>query len=542
MKIIKIKDLQVKYKNLRGIKNINTYFCKGKITCIVGESGCGKTTLIKSITNLLEDVSIDGSIYYNNFDLTKVDNSKINEIRWNEIAYVFQNSKGSLNPRHKLNKQLEDVLIKQYNKKEIKIKSIELMKKVGLDSNCLDLYPSQLSGGMAQKFCIAMAISLDPKIIIFDEPISSLDIKSRDHILDLLSTLKNSGKTIIMVTHDLKIVKDYADDILVMYGGKIVESGSAINILNNPKHMYTKGLVNSCIDLNPYKELSVIPGVYEFSDKGCSFYNRCTQRINLCKEKVPKENKYEDRVVYCNRGGITKLIQAKSITKYYSKKEVLNKCNLDIYFSDIISIVGKSGEGKSTFVNIIAGLDEKYSGEILVENSSKTIKEMMREAEGIQIIMQNPYECINDSFTVYEAVSEPLYINNFNKEEIIKDVKHYLRVVSLSDDDEFLNTKVNNLSGGQLQRISIARALIMKPKLLIADEITSMIDASSKANIIKYLKEIQQNLGISILFVTHDLALAKRISDKIYILENKEIKKLEEFQMEEICYESSTVF
>lgn len=541
MKIIEIKNLQVEYKNSKGIKNslsscsqqlrpvlknIDLDFYKGEITCIVGESGCGKTTLIKSITNILEDASINGNIYYNKTDLVKIDNKELNKLRWSDISYVFQNSKGSLNPRIKLKKQLEDVLIRKHAKKEIKSKSIELLEKVGLDSDCLELYPNELSGGMAQKFCIAMAISLEANTIIFDEPTSSLDSESRDYILKLIKDLKSSGKTIILVTHDLKLVKDYADKIVVMYGGKIVETGDAKKIIDNPKHMYTKGLINSCVDLNPYKELSIIPGIYEFSNEGCSFYNRCTQRLSYCKEKNPTLNKYEDRNVYCNRGGIKKLLQAKSISKSFRKKEVLDNCNLDIYFSDIVSIVGKSGEGKSTLANIISGLDESYNGEVLLEDTNKTPRDMMKEFGGVQIIMQNPYDCINDSFTVYEAISEPLVINNINKYDILNDVKHYLDVVSLNNNEEFLNTKVSSLSGGQMQRVSIARALVMKPKLLIADEITSMMDASSKANIIKYLKDIQQRVGLSMIFVTHDIALAKRISDKIFLLKDKKIKAL----------------
>lgn len=541
MKIIEIKNLQVEYKNSKEIKNslsscsqqlapvlknIDLDFYKGEITCIVGESGCGKTTLIKSITNILEDASINGNIYYNKTDLAKMDNKELNKLRWSDISYVFQNSKGSLNPRIKLKKQLEDVLIRKYAKKEIKSKSIELLEKVGLDSDCLELYPNELSGGMGQKFCIAMAISLEANTIIFDEPTSSLDSESRDYILKLIKDLKSSGKTIILVTHDLKLVKDYADKIVVMYGGQIVETGYAKKIIDNPKHMYTKGLINSCVDLNPYKELSIIPGIYEFSNEGCSFYNRCTQRLSYCKEKNPTLNKYEDRNVYCNRGGIKKLLQAKSISKSFRKKEVLDNCNLDIYFSDIVSIVGKSGEGKSTLANIISGLDESYNGEVLLEDTNKTPRDMMKEFGGVQIIMQNPYDCINDSFTVYEAISEPLVINNVNKYDILNDVKHYLDVVSLNNNEEFLNTKVSSLSGGQMQRVSIARALVMKPKLLIADEITSMMDASSKANIIKYLKDIQQRVGLSMIFVTHDIALAKRISDKIFLLKDKKIKAL----------------
>lgn len=541
MKIIEIKNLQVEYKNSNGVKNslspcsqrlrpvlknIDLDFYKGEITCIVGESGCGKTTLIKSITNILEDASINGNIYYKKSDLAKMDNKELNKLRWSDIAYVFQNSKGSLNPRIKLKKQLEDVLIRKYAKKEIKSKSIELLEKVGLDSDCLELYPNELSGGMAQKFCIAMAISLEANTIIFDEPTSSLDSESRDYILKLIKDLKLSGKTIILVTHDLKLVKDYADKIVVMYGGQIVEAGDAKKIIDNPKHMYTKGLINSCVDLNPYKELSIIPGIYEFSNEGCSFYNKCTQRLSYCKEKNPILNKYEDRNVYCNRGGIKKLLQAKSISKSFRKKEVLDNCNLDIYFSDIVSIVGKSGEGKSTLANIISGLDENYNGEVLLEDTNKTPRDMMKEFGGVQIIMQNPYDCINDSFTVYEAISEPLVINNINKYDILNDVKHYLDVVSLNNNEEFLNTKVSSLSGGQMQRVSIARALVMKPKLLIADEITSMMDASSKANIIKYLKDIQQRVGLSMIFVTHDIALAKRISDKIFLLKDKKIKAL----------------
>lgn len=527
MKALEISNLQVEYKNSKGIKNIDLDIYSGEITCVVGESGCGKTTLIKSITNILEDVDISGTVYYKDKDLLKINNIEMNKLRWKQISYVFQNSLGSLNPRTKLRKQLEDVLLKAYSKKELKHKSIELMSKVGLDVDTLDLYPNQISGGMAQKFCIAMATCLDPEIIIFDEPTSSLDIDSKDNVLKIIKHLKKDGKTVIVVTHDLKLAKDYADKLVVMYGGRIVESGDARSIIKHPKHMYTKGLINSCIDLNPYKELSIIPGINNLLNTGCGFYNRCTQRIGMCKEQIPSKNKYEDRVVYCNRGGIKKLLKVNSISKSFGDKEVLDKCDLDIYFSEVISIVGKSGEGKSTLANIIAGLDNNFFGEVkLLENNKKTL-DLMREYEGIQIIMQNPYDSINDSFTVYETIAEPLIINNLKCDNLLEEVKKYLKIVSLSNEEDFLYTNVKELSGGQLQRVSIVRALIMKPKILIADEITSMMDASSKSYIIKYLKNIQEQVGVSIVFITHDLALAKRVSDKIYLLRNKKLKPID---------------
>lgn len=393
-----------------------------------------------------------------------------------------------------------------------------MLKEVNLEEDILQKYPHQLSGGMLQKFSIAMSICLDPQVIIFDEPTSSLDVLSKIFIVNIIEKLKSKNKTIIIVTHDLTLARKYSDKLIILYSGIIVESGDTKTILDKPMHMYTKGLVNSSVDLNPYKELSGIPGVASYEDIGCPFYNRCTQHIESCKIQTPKCNDYENRSVYCNRGGIVKLLEVENISKSYNNSNILKECNMSLYFSEIVSIIGSSGCGKSTLANIIAGFDKDFLGKIKLNTSETSLKDMIKEFDGVQMVTQNPYDAINTNLSVFEVIGEPLSIKKMERDYILNEIKNILNIVGLSSDNLFLNTKVKLLSGGQVQRVAIARGLIMKPKILIADEITSMMDPSNKANILKYLKNLQQKIGFSMIFITHDLNLATRISDRIYVL------------------------
>jgi peptide/nickel transport system ATP-binding protein len=515
---LKIKKLKVKYNDKTIIRRIDFSINKGEVVCIAGESGCGKTTFIRAITNILNNASVEGEVIYNKKNLINMKSSDLKEIRWTEISYVFQNPKECLNPRMTLKTQLYEVLLKKYNHKEAYEKAKSILKEVNLEEETLQKYPHQLSGGMLQKFSIAMSICLDPQVIIFDEPTSSLDVLSKMFIVNIIEKLKSKNKTIIIVTHDLTLARKYSDKLIILYSGIIVESGDTKTILDKPMHMYTKGLVNSSVDLNPYKELSGIPGVACYEDIGCPFYNRCTQHIESCKIQAPKCNDYEKRSVYCNRGGIVKLLEIKNISKSYNSRNILKECNMSLYFSEIVSIIGSSGCGKSTLANIIAGFDEQFCGEIKLNMDKISLKNMIKEFDGVQMITQNPYDAINTNLKVFEVIAEPLIIKKIEKDYILNEMKKILNILGLPSDDLFLNTKVKSLSGGQVQRIAIARALIMKPNILIADEITSMMDPSNKANILKYLKKIQQKIGFSMIFITHDLNLATRISDRIYNL------------------------
>jgi peptide/nickel transport system ATP-binding protein len=515
---LKIKKLKVQYKDKTIIRRIDFNINKGEVVCIAGESGSGKTTFIKAITNILNNAKVEGEVIYNKKNLINMKSSDLKEIRWTDISYVFQNTKECLNPRMTLKNQLYEVLLKKYNHKEAYEKAKSVLKEVNLEEYILQKYPNQLSGGMLQKFSIAMSICLDPQVIIFDEPTSSLDVLSKIFIINIIEKLKSKNKTIIIVTHDLTLARKYSDKLIILYSGIIVESGDTKTILDKPMHMYTKGLVNSSVDLNPYKELSGIPGVASYEDIGCPFYNRCTQHIESCKIQTPKCNDYENRSVYCNRGGIVKLLEVENISKSYNNSNILKECNMSLYFSEIVSIIGSSGCGKSTLANIIAGFDKDFLGKIKLNTSETSLKDMIKEFDGVQMVTQNPYDAINTNLSVFEVIGEPLSIKKMERDYILNEIKNILNIVGLSSDNLLLNTKVKLLSGGQVQRVAIARGLIMKPKILIADEITSMMDPSNKANILKYLKNLQQKIGFSMIFITHDLNLATRISDRIYVL------------------------
>ncbi|NFB15542.1 ABC transporter ATP-binding protein [Clostridium botulinum] len=531
-----VRDLSVYYENeklYKAVDNVSFTLKTGENIGVIGESGSGKTSIAMAIMRLLRaNVKVQGEIIYEDKNILKLKNEEKNKYRWNKIALVFQNSLEALNPVLNIKEQILEVIYKHLhiNKKEALDKVKDLLKMVALSEDIGEEYPHNLSGGMRQKVLIAMALACDPEVLIVDEPTSALDNISKNEIIKLLKMLQNKNNmTMIVISHDLYVIDKLTTKLEVMYKGNLLEEGYTKEIINNPMHTYTRGIINSSIEINPFGDLWGIPNEEVSSEEGCTFYGRCVQRSVLCKENKPGLSKISDRrKVCCNKGGIINLLTANSLRKVYKTKykkvSAVNYCNLSIRSGEIVSLIGESGSGKSTLANILSGILKPDEGQVYFNDEKLEGNKFTSKKFGIQIIFQDPISAINSSFTIMEAIREPLdIIKDGSIEDRNNKALQVLSKVQLPTEKYFVNKKCNELSGGQRQRVSIARALIMEPTLLIADEISSMLDPSTKANILRLLKQLQNLNGFSMLYITHDINLAKKISDKILVMNSGKI-------------------
>lgn len=532
--ILRVENLSVRYyaasgKRQTGIQNINFSLQEGEIYGIIGESGSGKSTLLLAILGLLEDkAEIKGKIFYRGKEIQNLSEKEKKKIRFEEIAVVFQNQLDRLNPSLTVEEQILEIIRKKFQKKEEKEKRLlELFQMLHLDVSLRKKYPHQLSGGMRQRVFIAMGLALKPKILLIDEPTTALDPELKQQILELFQKIyKEYGMTMLIVSHDLEVIEKLSQKMLVFLRGSLLERGNTTNILEEARHPYTAALLQSSPYLNEWKDLWGI--VEEEERHSCPFYERCTQKVKECLQYIPNLKVEEEEGVACLKKGLETVLTAKNMSKNFQegkkKIEAVKDCSLRIRHREIVVLLGKSGSGKTTLLGLLSGLLPKEEGELCYLGEVIEKNDLLSREHCIQIVEQDPFSSTNPFLSVEEVIAEPhriLYKKNlaFFRETVIK----YLKKVGLESEEEFLKKKMNELSGGQRQKVAIARAISMQPKLLLADEITSMLDDSGKVNIMRLLKQLQYDIGFSMLFVTHDVILAKKIADYVYYMEKGEI-------------------
>ncbi len=516
--MLQIIDLKVKFNNVSVLRGINLELNKGEVLAVVGESGAGKTTLGLSIMGLCHGQS-QGQILYNGTDLLSLEEKEKRKIRWQEISIVFQDVTGALNPVMTVFDQVLEPVIVHGKYKNAKAREYveELLNEVGLKREAHTRYPHQLSGGEKQRVLIAMALANDPKIIILDEPTSSMDALTK---LDILKLLKKvlKGRSAIVVTHDISTALKLSQNMAVLYQGKIVELGDTQEIVRNPQHPYTKGLLRAYPNMTTTKDLQGVPGKKTHVVQGCSFHPRCTQKFAECLISEPELLQREDRKIACHRGGIMSILKVENLQKSYGDMKALKGVSFNLNEGDTLAVVGECGSGKTTLARCIMGLENYDEGNIYFQENK--LKKYDKEFyKNVQMIFQNPQECVSHRLNVLEAVMEPLNIQGKGTySERVEKVKKVLEEVELPVNEGFLNNYAHHLSGGEIQRLAIARALILEPKLLIADECTSALDASVQAKIIRLLLNLQEQRGLTMLFITHDLALARKVSDMVAVM------------------------
>jgi peptide/nickel transport system ATP-binding protein len=568
--ILKAENVTIHYnldgKNFKALDEVNFTIFQGESIAIVGESGSGKTTLGKAICRLnSENAMLDkkSQFIYKGVDLAKLTDSELHRYRGKEISIIFQDPLTCLNPTMKIGEQILECYLlhnKKTSRENSKKKVYELLNWLGIEraEERYHMYPHEFSGGMLQRVLIAIAIALNPKILIADEPTSALDPTIQIQILNLLKKIqKHLGLTIILITHDLAIAASFTDKTIVMYSGSIVEIGNSSKLFSNPKHPYTKKLVGSIPKLNTSKELQLNPiqgkSLPSFKEsEGCSFFSRCDFPLKICETKKPTLSVGEVACFQMNAENLsntttekkphslqvntykTPLIEdqkfiasIKGVSFDYLRKgkkhNILNDINLNIPEGKILGLVGMSGSGKTTLCHILLNLIEPKKGNIVFFDPS--LKSYRNRK--IQMVFQDPTSSLNPRMTIEEIVKEPLKIYGIGTEsERSEKCKHTLGLVHL--DDSFLNRYPHELSGGQKQRVSIARALVSDPKFLILDEPTASLDVSTQAQIVNLLKNLQKKLKLTFLFISHDLCLMKYFSDFVAVLNEGKIIEFNE--------------
>lgn len=556
-----VENLSVLYRDgdhaLQALEEVNLHLTRGRCLALVGESGSGKTTLGLACLGLLPaNAHVQGTVRFKGRALDLRDEVSLNEIRSSHLAMVFQQGAANLNPVHRIIDQVAEPLIqkKGLGKKEARVRAAVALSEIGLDPEHYDRYPHQLSGGQVQRVLLAMGLILDPEVLILDEPTSALDAFNKGMVGDAIQTAKDENKAVLLITHDLEFAVHHSDDMAVLYLGQIMETLPSRDLLVRPLHPYTLALARSFPTMETARDLGGIRGdafyrtvhqhgrgngtTYRHSHiqvpdsihsnghappTGCLFQNRCTQALDRCRHGSVILEKIEDHLVRCVRHGIAELTALRGVEKSYGELRALHPTELTLKCGEVFSLVGETGSGKTTLAMIQAGVLRPDKGERIFDGQDMEAwkrNDARSLAMRIGVVYQNPAESVSHRFTVEEIVAEPLRIHHssLKRDKIRERVRQVLRDVHLSTDEAFLRRYAHELNLGAIQRVCLARALVLEPALLVADEPTSSLDPSVQAKVMKLLLELQIERGLTLLFVTHDIGLARKVSDRIGIM------------------------
>ena len=568
-----IKDLTIGFQSQKGeqisiLKNISTTINKGETVGIVGESGSGKSTLALAMMGYVKHglFTISGQCMFHSNNLLEMENKELETIRGRKIAMIPQNAGQSLTPNLKIGYQIDEALKLHTDlKKEDRDKKIsELLNKVRLPSpdTMAQRYPHELSGGQQQRVAVAMALAGSPELLLLDEPTTGLDVTTQAHVLELLNFIaKDTDTSMVYVSHDLGAIAQVSDRVIVMYSGEIVLDGPVRSILKNPIHPYTFGLLKSI----PKLTLPGLPNSMSGSQPqpgsiktGCSFYERCEFSDDNCKINSPTLEYINDLNTYVrcfkhknltNQNDLNSQT-VKSIENKILKNEILDLSNVSISYAkqkfleqlfnkiedsnptvkdidininkgETLALVGESGSGKSTILKSIAGLLKTKDGIIKFEKD-KVLSNDLKERDhsflrAIQLIFQNPDESLNPNHTVEEIISQPLRLYfGLKGQELKNKIVEVLEKVRLGE--FYLTRYPRQLSGGEKQRVAVARAFAAKPDIILCDEVTSALDVSVQAAVLNLLQELKEDFGTTYVFVSHDLAVVRAISDRVAVL------------------------
>ena len=511
------------------IHNISYSIQPNEIVGIVGESGSGKSVSSLSIMGLLpakiSKIS-EGEIIFNNRNIAEFSAKEWQNFRGNEVAMIFQEPMSSLNPSSKCGVQVQEILLQhtKLSKSESKKRTIELFKQVKLPdpAQLFEKYPHQISGGQKQRVMIAMAIACKPKLLIADEPTTALDVTVQKEILLLLKELQQETKmSILFISHDLSLVSQIADKVIVMYKGSIVEQGDVKELFANPQHQYTKALLSARPSLDV--RLNRLPTIKDFlEDKIKSEVVRSEER------KIRLEKLYNSQP----------LLEIRNLEKEYffsagflgktKSFKAVDDVSLKLYEGETLGLVGESGCGKSTLGNAILQLDKATAGQIFYRGQDITNigkEELKNLRKEIQIIFQDPYSSLNPRIQVGKAIMEPMQVHKLYKDDKERKAKTIEILEQVGLTAEHFDRYPHEFSGGQRQRIGIARTIALQPKMIVCDESVSALDISVQAQVLNLLNDLKDNFGFSYIFISHDLAVVKYMSDQVVVMNKGKIEE-----------------
>ena len=512
-KLLSIKKLTIKIGDQIILSNVSFDLKKNEVLGLVGESGSGKSFTALSVLDLihLKNLKTEGEIIFNGRELNKLSKKEYQKIRGKEISMIFQEPMSSLNPTMKCGDQISEIIInhEKISKKIAKKRSIELIKKVQLKNPKLvfEKYPFQLSGGQQQRIMIAIAIACKPKLLIADEPTTSLDSLVRNDIISLIKSLQNEySMSVLFISHDLKLVSKFVDNLIVLKNGIIIEKGGSSQIFNSPKENYTKHLINSSPPKNNRP-------------------NRLITSTNKKNKIISKEERADHHLKIYNKNPILKI---NNLTVFYKNNQILKDISFDLYKGETLGIIGESGSGKSTIAKSILGLIKINNGEILFKNQNTNDISNSIFRKKVQLIFQDPYSSLNSEISIGKSIIEPMIAHKiFNsKHEMKCRAIELLNQVGLSESD--FKKFPNQFSGGQRQRIVIARALALNPEIIICDESVSALDVSIQAQILNLLSDLKEKYLFTFLFISHDMSVIKYFTDRLIVLKKGQIIELNE--------------
>jgi len=539
-----VDELTVTYPGppaVRAVDGISLTVAPGECVGVLGESGSGKSTLAWALLGLAAPAVVEGRLALGELDLGALDEDAWRAVRWRRIALSFQ-STGALNPVLRVGAQVAEPLEAHLamDHRQAAGRAADLLDEVGLGAEHAGRYPNQLSGGQRRLALLAMALACDPEVLVLDEPTVGLDPVTRSRVLDVLGRIRREAKVAMLVLgHDADALEMLADRVLVVYRGWLAETGPAPAVLGRPRNPYSWALLNARPTLASVKDLRGIKGEPPDPTEvalGCPFLGRCTQPVAACAGGRPPlvapAGEDGGRLVACIRGGLVRVLEARGVRKSWRLRTGLahsdevaavDGVDLEVGEGEVVGLVGSTGAGKTTLAQLLVRLLEpdagiiRFEGADLLAMRGAELKAVRRRA---QLLFQDPYEALSTRMTVGQIVGEPLDVQGLGTvTERQARVAATLADVRLPSGAAFLGRHTHELSGGQLQRVAMARALVLEPKLLVADEPASMLDPSEQAKLFQLLKHLQVERGMAMVVVSHDLAVVLRIADRVVVLD-----------------------
>jgi peptide/nickel transport system ATP-binding protein len=578
--LLDVRGLSVEYGtgagSLRAVDRVDLQLRRGEVLGIVGESGSGKTTLAFAIARLLRPPGrvTSGQVQYfpragAPADLLTMTDAELRAFRWSDLSVVFQSAMNTLNPVLRLQTQFADVLRAHrpgIGLADIRQRTRELLQLVGIPADRADGYAHELSGGMRQRVTIALALALEPEIIIMDEPTTALDVVlQRQILMEIMQLQERLGFSVIFITHDLSLLIELADTIMVMYAGRVVEVGNANEIHLSPRHPYSRGLLRSFPRLDgPRLRLIGIPGSppdLKSLPAGCAFHPRCPDRLESCSATRPAltptgaPDDSAGHLVSCllydgqplaapprlhappgdqevigeasatapAAGESRPILEATGLTKTFGHIRAVDDVSFGLYPGRITALVGESGSGKSTVARLLARLYPPTAGEVRLHGervSASHGRGFRRYVREVQLILQDPFASLNPVHSIEYHLTRPLRVHGFarSKAEVKAAIDQLMAEVSLTPPQQFTQKFPHELSGGQRQRIAIARALAAQPSVLLADEPVSMLDVSIRLSLLNLFARLVKDRDIALLYITHDIASARQFCEDIIVM------------------------
>ena len=507
--ILSIQNLCVNYitpgNPVKAVNDVSFEIQQGEIFGLVGESGSGKSTVVQAVLRTLPPPAVitGGKVLINNKDILSLSNTDVLQYRWKQISIVMQSALNALNPVLTIREQIKDVLEihSDLTGKAVDNRIHELFSLIDIDVSRLDSYPHELSGGMRQRAVIAIALALMPPLIIMDEPTTALDvIVEREILAKIIELRKELGFTILFITHDLNLLLEFADRLAIMRHGKVIELGQTQKIRSGGEHSYTQKLIGALPSASGPRKKGLLS-----KPKNRDFGSKPLLEIQNLSKNFPVSGFFRPKLI-----------------------EAVKEISFQVFPGEIVALVGESGSGKSTIAKLITRLIRPTSGDIFLKGSNKKVSEARRVPleyrKQVQMVFQDPFGSLNAVHTVFHHLARPLLRHQLiPKDELFNYIIEMLENVGLSPGAIFAEKFPHEMSGGERQRVALARALSIEPDLIVADEPTSMLDVSIRMEILEVLAKMRVKKNLSIIFITHDLASARYLADRIIVLQHGSI-------------------